>query len=796
MTAPRPLCVLLVEDNVDDAELVLGAVRQAGFLPTSTRVDTEAAFLSALATPPDIILSDYSMPSFNGIRAAELLQRTGLGVPFILISGTVGEEVAVEAMRHGATDYLLKDRLGRLGSAITRALDESVARRERTRVDADLRATQEQLRRTLEHSPMVIFSLRVDEERLVLQSVNENVTRQLGFTVEEASATDWWAERLHPDERERVFAEFARNLVVDSGVSAVSEYRLRHRDGHYIWVEDHRRTVRDANGIVREISGVWLDVTDRRESQRSLERLHRSHRWILDSVDEGIYGMDSEGRITFANVAAARMLGVEADALVGVTGHDVFHHSLADGTPLSIDDCRIQATLRDGIPRRVADEVFWRADGKSFPVEYGAAQKRDDEGTSTGVVVVFHSIADRLSLEAQLRQSQKMESVGRLAGGIAHDFNNILSVIMFQAELAASVDGIPEIAREELSGILDAAQRAANLTRQLLLFSRKQVMLTRRLEVNDVVTGLVQMLQRIVPANVQLKLQLHPVPLVVFADASMLDQVLMNLTVNACDAMPTGGSLTISTTAIDVGPQRTQRNPEARAGRFVRLGVTDSGTGIPIEMQSRIFEPFFTTKEPGKGTGLGLATAFGIVKQHNGWLELTSDVGHGTRFDVFLPVIDPASEPGEGRQMDVVSAHSGNETILLAEDDEFVRRLTRLTLERAGYRVFDAADGVAAKRLWQAHRGEIALLVTDLIMPGGVDGRELAARLRDDEPTLKMLFTSGYSASIAGRELTLDPGQRFLQKPSTPQAFLAAVRGCLDGADAPRATETPRGGSA
>ena len=386
---------------------------------------------------------------------------------------------------------------------------------------------------------------------------------------------------------------------------------------------------------------------------------------------------------------------------------------------------------------------------------------------------------ERQLLEEQLRQSQKMEAIGQLAGGVAHDFNNILAVMMMQAELTGMVENLPDQVQDGLREIRVAAERAANLTRQLLLFSRKQVLQSRQLDLNEVVTSLAKMLQRIIGDDVRLQLNLHPRPLLTRADAGMLDQVLMNLVVNARDAMPGGGQLFIETSEHAFTAAEAAAIPDASPGRYVCLRVTDTGSGMPPEILARIFEPFFTTKEPGKGTGLGLSTVFGIVKQHNGAFTVESEVGKGTTFRLFLRAQETTAKSRAEAAVNP-RTRGGTETILLVEDEPSVRMLTRVVLERAGYQVLQAAQGVEALKIWDQASEKIQLLLTDLVMPEGINGRELAARLREKSPGLRVIFTSGYSADIAGRELTLQEGQNFIQKPASPQQLLETVRRSLD----------------
>jgi signal transduction histidine kinase/CheY-like chemotaxis protein len=395
------------------------------------------------------------------------------------------------------------------------------------------------------------------------------------------------------------------------------------------------------------------------------------------------------------------------------------------------------------------------------------------------IVLNSRDVTDQRQLEEQLRQAQKLEAVGQLAGGVAHDFNNILTAIIMQAELLDTDDQVSPEIKDGLRQIHAAAERAADLTRQLLLFSRRQVMQPRDVDLNEVVTNLAKMLQRIIGEDVRLQLHLNPTPLWSHADPGMLDQVLMNLAVNARDAMPEGGQLRIETLSRTVDDTFAQQRGEIAPGDYVGFRVTDTGCGIAPENLPRIFEPFFTTKEPGKGTGLGLATVFGIVKQHGGWIEVESQVGRGTIFEVYLPALSRTAA-AEAAAPVAARPPGGTETILLVEDDEAVRLLTRTTLERHGYRVIEAPDGLAALESWERHRATVALLLTDIVVPRGIGGRELAQRLQADRPDLKVIYLTGYSAEFADREMTLHPGQQFLQKPLQADMLLAAVRRCLD----------------
>lgn len=378
--------------------------------------------------------------------------------------------------------------------------------------------------------------------------------------------------------------------------------------------------------------------------------------------------------------------------------------------------------------------------------------------------------------EEQFRQSQKMEAIGQLAGGIAHDFNNLLTAILGYSSMADHLLDEKHRVRDYITEITKAAERAASLTRQLLAFSRRQIMQPKHIDLNDVVTNVVNMLQRLVGEHISMRLNLHPEKLITHADAGMIDQVLLNLAVNARDAMPNGGELIISTSARHV---TSHSGLDLAPGDYVSLAVTDTGLGIPDHNLAKIFDPFFTTKETGKGTGLGLATVFGIVKQHQGAITVTSEVAKGTTFEVLIPVGRP--ESGKLRK-EVVNQFpkGGTETILVVEDEPAVRGLTKSVLEEHGYEVLEAGDGIEAVDLWAKHQSRVHLLLTDIVMPAGISGLELAAKLQVSKPELRVIFTSGYSADLAGKDLDLQEGQNFLEKPSRPDQLLATVRRCLD----------------
>jgi signal transduction histidine kinase/DNA-binding response OmpR family regulator len=389
-------------------------------------------------------------------------------------------------------------------------------------------------------------------------------------------------------------------------------------------------------------------------------------------------------------------------------------------------------------------------------------------------------MTDLLNLEAQLRHAQKMEAVGQLAAGVAHDFNNLLTIIQGHTSLLQSgQQTVKADAARSLAKIAQAADCAGSLVKRLLTLSRKQVLQRQSLDLNEVIANVSRMLQRVLGEHILFVPRYMPALPTVYADGGMIEQILMNLALNARDAMPRGGQLTISTESVILTEAQARQQPQAKAGQFVCLTVTDTGCGIDPAILNRIFDPFFTTKEPGKGTGLGLTTVYSIVQQHSGWIEVHSEPGRGATFKVFLPA---STYPRQPASICVEQTHParGAETILVVEDETVVRDLVAEILSQHGYRVLTAESGVEALKVWAQHEDDIDLVLTDMVMPGGINGRELAERLRKERPAVKIIYTSGYSPGMAGKDLGLMEGFNFLPKPYRPAKLTAMIRGCLD----------------
>ena len=536
--------------------------------------------------------------------------------------------------------------------------------------------------------------------------------------------------------------------------------------------------ISDGTGQITYAIAAYADITDRRRAETALQESEQRYRAVVEFSPEGIV-VAVDDRLVYVNTAAVKMLGAERpDQLLG---RQVYEFLTSDYAEQARE--RRQTVLRTSVAAPPVEGELLRLDGLRLAAEFHSIPF-----VFAGRPAILNLIRDltqqkqagemRAKLEAQLRQAQKMEAVGQLAGGIAHDFNNLLTVIRGNASLL-QLDSLPPEEQGAAKEIMQASDRAADLTRQLLTFSRRQVLQIHTLDLNDVVANLTKMLHRLIGEHIVLHTRFAPGGAFVLADAGMIEQVLVNLAVNARDAMPEGGELTLSTGSVALDEAAARVRPNARAGQFVTLSASDTGTGISPENLSRIFEPFFTTKEVGKGTGLGLATVFGIVQQHDGWIEVESRIGAGTQFHIYLPAARPVVAPAPAAPPKTMPG--GTETILVVEDDPALRALANRVLRRCGYRVLEAATGKLALQVWSENQAAIQLLLTDMVMPDGMTGRELGQQLLQANPKLKIIYTSGYSSEIAGQNADDRLGAAFLQKPFDLLTLATTVRETLDG---------------
>jgi PAS domain S-box-containing protein len=515
---------------------------------------------------------------------------------------------------------------------------------------------------------------------------------------------------------------------------------------------------------------------ERKRTQETLRQERDFISRIMETSPSGIVVTDCDGKITFANPRAGEVLQLSKHA--AQTGNVLtWRVADLDGNLLSGQVSRLKNVLVSGDPALDIHHVIEFPDGQTAVLSTNATALFNPDGRIDGMIVTVEDVTQRLALETQLRQSQKMDSLGQLAAGVAHDINNILTIIQGHAGLLLNAAPPNSDSAKSATQIAAASDRAAGFIRHLLAFSRKQIYRTKILDLNSVIRNLEALLPRMLGAHITLEIQCAQHLPHIAADTSLVEQIVMNLAINARDAMPKGGKLRIETAAVTLDSISVRRHPEGRAGHFVCLSVTDSGSGIEPALIRRIFEPFFTTKEVGKGTGLGLATVYAIVKQHHGWIEVQSQVGVGSTFKVYLPASDQGLADPVTPSAQTQNVRGGKETILLAEDESALLDLMQLVLSQYQYKILTAASGSDALRVWDQHEGRIDLLLTDVIMPGGMTGRELASELKKRKPDLKIIFTSGFNSAMAGK----DWGETtFLPKPYLPDVAAKLIRSTLD----------------
>jgi PAS domain S-box-containing protein len=661
------------------------------------------------------------------------------------------------------------------------------------RLGAELQAAERRLRQSNERFELAaaavssaIYDGALKHNRTLVWT--RGITELAGYPLGEVESTcEWWLERVHPEDRARVQAQFEAALA--GGRDVTSEYRFRTRDGRYIDVLDRGHFVRDSTGGTVRVVGSMVDVSARKRADTVLRESEARHRAVLESAMDAIVGMNHEGRITEFNPAAEQMFGrARADVLGGDMASLLIPPSFREGHRRGL--ARYLETGQSAILDARVEVTGLRADGAEFPAELTVTRVRTGDPPAFNAYIrdlTSHKRAEsaRASLESQLQQAQKMEAVGRLAGGVAHDFNNMLTVITGRAHMLLSRLRPGEPLHRDVELIQKTSQRAVALTSQLLAFSRKQVVQPRIVDLGALVAELAPMLQRMIGEDVELAVGPVEGSGRVKVDPGQMQQVLMNLAVNARDAMPGGGRVCVAIRDVEVDQSTALGQPGLAPGPYVTLEVSDTGTGMSAETAAHIFEPFFTTKEQGKGTGLGLSTVYGIVEQSRGHISVRSELGAGTTFTIHLPRVDEPVEPGPGaaEREPAPRRRTTARTVLVVDDEPEVRELAAEILRRVGYIVLEAGDGAAALEVAGGHEGEIHLLVTDMVMPG-MSGRDLAERLHSLRTGLRVLYMSGYVQDASARAALASERSAFVGKPFTPQALTDRVRQLLAGAEA------------
>ncbi len=765
------LRILILEDVPTDAELVERTLREAAIEFTSRWVDTREDFLKQLKDfSPDIILSDYSMPQFTGLEALELVTERFPSIPLIIVTGSMNEETAVKCMNRGAADYLIKENLARLGPAVERALENKRIREEKERAEASIIRSARQWRTSFDSISDTVCLLDLQG---TVQRCNKAFRDLVDKPFQEiigCSCNEVLYKSSEPIE------DCPLIRMRDSGRRKEKELSLNDR-----WYNVTVDPVLDEKGNLTGAVHVMSDITEHKQaeeetriSQEALGKERDLLNSLLDNSPDHIYFKDDHGRFIRINNAQASWLGLsDPEQAIGKTDFDFFTEEYAN---LAYES--EQEMIRSGKAVVGKEEKETWPDREDTWVSTTKVPLRNPEGDIIGIIGISRDITERKKLEEQFRQSQKMEAVGRLAGGVAHDFNNMMTVVIGYSEFLLSKLKKEDAEYKSVEEIMNAGKRAASLTQQLLAFSRKQVFQPHVLNLNALVTELEKMLKRLIGEDIDLQLALDSKLGAVRADPSQMDQIIMNLAVNARDAMPRGGKITIETANVELDEEYCRLHIEVQPGPYIMLAVSDTGIGMDKETQSRIFEPFFSTKEEGKGTGLGLSTVYGIVKQSGGNIWVYTEPGHGTTFKIYFPRIEEAAEAMKQEEA-ADKSFRGTETILLVEDEEMVRDLAYEILGEMGYTVLAASNGEEALQICERHKGPIHLMLTDVVMPK-MSGGELAEASVRLYPEMKVIYMSGYTDSSVTRNGMLEPGVNFVQKPFSLLSLTEKVREVLD----------------
>jgi two-component system, cell cycle sensor histidine kinase and response regulator CckA len=793
------LKILVLEDSARDFELISEQLHDVGLTVQITWVETEDAFISALRENQyDIILSDFKLPGFDAFGALRISNETCPEVPFICVSGTIGEETAIELLKLGAVDYVLKDRPERLPFAIKRAIDEATGKKLQRKTQEASLANYALLRIAGTNAKFGGWSVDLATNIPALSDEVADIHEMPhGYVLGVADAISFYA----PEWQDRIRQVFSD--CVEQGIPYDEEMEIITRTGRRVWVRTTGEALKNEEGKIIKVQGSFQDITERKLSIRALQeantKLQTSQKATLNILEdleveiqtrtareaelkkvitaieqagEIIIITDPAGNIEYVNPAFTTVSGYSSKEVIGKT-------------PAILKSGQQNTAFYQNLWETITSGEIWhgrlinkRKDGKLYTEDATISPVFDAAGKIINFVGVKRDITAELVLVEQFQQAQKMESVGRLAGGVAHDYNNMLAVILGYTGMAMGKVAPADPLHEDLRQICEAATRSAEITRQLLAFARKQAIAPVVLNLNTTVDSMLKMLRHLIGENISLAwipaYEVWPVKI----DPSQLDQILANLCVNSRDAIGGVGKITIETANVIFDDAYCDRNVGFTPGAFVMLGVSDSGCGMDKKTLEQIFEPFFTTKEIGKGTGLGLATVYGIVKQNRGFINVYSEPGNGTTFKIFIP----RETTGIVETKDSSVAETllgGSETILLVEDESILLVMVKRLLESLGYTVLCAAGSGEALRMAEEHLGEIHLLLTDIIMPE-MNGRDLALQLAALCPSMKQLFMSGYTADVITHQGILDEGVEFIQKPMSLMDLAAKVRKVLD----------------
>ncbi|MGA2447400.1 MAG: response regulator [Polyangiaceae bacterium] len=795
------LRVLYAEDNALDADLTRAHISEFAPDIEVEIVDTGHACLERLhGGDCDVLLLDHHLPDMDGLDVLKTAIRAGTPAPIVLVTGVGDESLVVKALRLGAASYVPKqgNYVETLPNLIRSVVQEHRLARSRGMVASGSRRIlyiehhEMDIELTLRHFAEVAPEFEIEVVHTCADALNR-LTRPPPPDVT-------LVDLRMPDQSGLDFAREARRrglpllpflMVSGRGDEAAAiaslklgaaEYVVK-REGYLDQLPTTIDRVIAYHRLDRLTERLGAELAERKGAEEALRESEARFRQVFERSPIGKAMTSLDGKIIRVNQAFADMLGRSVEEMQQLPFETVTHaDDVAEGWFAS------RCLVAGERPTYPMEKRYFHRDGHLVYAEVSAALFCDSRGSPFCFLTTIVDItarkrieAERAKLEEQLAISQRMEAIGSLAGGIAHDFNNLLSVILGYTEFAMEGTSAGDPRREALLEVKKAGERAAALTRQLLAFGRKQMLQPVLLDLNQIAAGLEKMLRRILGEDIEYIQVLAPDAGVVWADPGQIEQVFMNLVVNARDAMPDGGMLTVETANVQIDEEYARRHVAVKPGPYVRLAITDTGCGMDAETRARIFEPFFTTKAKGKGTGLGLSTVYGIVKQSGGNIWAYSEKGRGTTFKIYLPRVSPAAVP-EPSIPPVVTRHAGTETILVVEDEQAVRDLAARILRLEGYTVLTAATGHEALEVWAAHEGRVDLVLTDVVMPH-MGGRALIEHLAARAAGIKALYMSGYADDAIVHHGTLDPGTHFIGKPFAAADLARKVREVLSGAE-------------
>jgi PAS domain S-box-containing protein len=762
------LRILILEDVPMDAELVEYELERARIPFLSRRVDSRDAFLRELEDfQPDVILSDYTLPRFDGMTALSLARQRVPSIPFLIVTGSVNEETAVGCMKAGATDYLLKSNLARIGPAIEAALERERSHAEKVQAESALAASERRFRSLVQNSSDLVTIVAPDGTILY---ASDSAERIVGYTPPAMVGTSLLGY-LDQGDVGRVQG-LLQNGNGKPSVAGPVEFTLRRADGSPVWLEAVGTNLLN-DATIRGIVLNARDVSERKRADRALRESEERYRDLFDNASDLVCMAAPDGSLLYVNQAWQHGIGYHEDEIGEMKLLDIVHPESRERYSQVLDQVLAGERLDH------VELIFVPKAGTPITVE-GNLSCTFKDGRPSVVRGIYRDITERKRVEEHLRRAERMQAAGKLAGGVAHEVNNMMTgVIGFSEFLLRSFEP-DDPRRADVEEVIKAGTRAADVTRQLLAFTRQQFLRPQVVQINVVITEMEKMLRRSLGEDKLLELRLAPDAGPVRADRGQLEQVLINLVLNARDAMTGHGRVTIETgTAIwDASYAQRHDGVEIPLGRYVMLAVSDTGCGMETDVLARIFEPFFTTKPVGQGTGLGLSTVYGIVKQSGGFVWVYSEPGEGSVFKVYLPEASAPLESEPPAEM-IAAPSGGSETILVIEDEDIVRNLACRGLRDHGYAVVEARNGTEALQYIRQHPGTIDLAISDVVMPE-MGGRELAQSLALSDPGLPILFMSGYTGEDVVQRGLLDPGAPFQQKPFTPATLATKVRTMLD----------------